>query len=128
MKGGLRTPKVVNAGLLGAAVILAVIIAAGSESELLFWLILLTAGALGVLAVTPIGGADMPVVISTLNAFTGLSRRRRRHRARQHRADRRRHARRRVGLDPDQADGRGDEPLDRERVLRGRRAPAAAPR
>ncbi len=73
MKGGLRTPKVVNAGLLGAAVILAVIIAAGSESELLFWLILLTAGALGVLAVTPIGGADMPVVISTLNAFTGLS-------------------------------------------------------
>ena len=31
------------------------------------------AGALGVLAVLPIGGADMPVVISTLNAFTGLS-------------------------------------------------------
>ena len=48
-------------------------IAAGSESELLFWLILVSAGALGVLAVLPIGGADMPVVISTLNAFTGLS-------------------------------------------------------
>ena len=48
-------------------------IAAGRDSELLFWLILLSAGALGVLAVTPIGGADMPVVISTLNAFTGLS-------------------------------------------------------
>ena len=48
-------------------------IAAGAESELLFWLILLFAGALGVLAVLPIGGADMPVVISTLNAFTGLS-------------------------------------------------------
>ena len=31
------------------------------------------AGLLGVLAVVPIGGADMPVVISTLNAFTGLS-------------------------------------------------------
>ncbi len=73
MKGGLKTPKAVNAGLLGAAVVLAVVIAAGSESELLFWLILLCAGALGVLAVTPIGGADMPVVISTLNAFTGLS-------------------------------------------------------
>ncbi len=73
MKGGLRTPKAVNAGLLAAAVALAVVIAAGSESELLFWLILLSAGALGVLAVTPIGGADMPVVISTLNAFTGLS-------------------------------------------------------
>jgi NAD(P) transhydrogenase subunit beta len=54
-------------------VILAVIIAAGSDSEALFWLILIAAGALGVLAVVPIGGADMPVVISTLNAFTGLS-------------------------------------------------------
>ena len=49
------------------------VIASGTESELLFWLILLFAGALGVLAVVPIGGADMPVVISTLNAFTGLS-------------------------------------------------------
>jgi NAD(P) transhydrogenase subunit beta len=49
------------------------VIGAGSESELLFWLMLLTAGVLGVLAVLPIGGADMPVVISTLNAFTGLS-------------------------------------------------------
>jgi H+-translocating NAD(P) transhydrogenase subunit beta len=49
------------------------VIAAGTESEALFWLILLSAGALGVLAVLPIGGADMPVVISTLNAFTGLS-------------------------------------------------------
>jgi H+-translocating NAD(P) transhydrogenase subunit beta len=54
-------------------VILAIVIAAGTESELLFWLILVSAGALGVLAVLPIGGADMPVVISTLNAFTGLS-------------------------------------------------------
>jgi NAD(P) transhydrogenase subunit beta len=39
---------------------------------------------LGVLFVLPIGGADMPVVISLLNAFTGLSPRRRRLRARQH--------------------------------------------
>ena len=114
------------------AVGLAVVIAAGVESELLFWLILLAAGALGVLAVLPIGGADMPVVISTLNAFTGLSRRRRGPGARQHRADRRRHARRRVRLDPHQADGRRDEPLDRQRVLRrprrgrrGRRRPAS---
>jgi NAD(P) transhydrogenase subunit beta len=73
MKRGVKVPKEVNFGLLGVAVILAVIIAAGSNSELLFWLILISAGALGVLAVMPIGGADMPVVISTLNAFTGLS-------------------------------------------------------
>jgi H+-translocating NAD(P) transhydrogenase subunit beta len=73
MKRSIRTPKAVNAGLLAIAVALAVVIAAGSDSELLFWLILLSAGALGVMAVVPIGGADMPVVISTLNAFTGLS-------------------------------------------------------
>ena len=40
---------------------------------MLFIVLLVAAGALGVLAVLPIGGADMPVVISTLNAFTGLS-------------------------------------------------------
>ncbi|MBE2314638.1 NAD(P)(+) transhydrogenase (Re/Si-specific) subunit beta [Solirubrobacter sp. CPCC 204708] len=73
MKGSIRTPPAVNAALLAIAVALAAVIAAGSDSELLFWLILLSAGALGVLAVVPIGGADMPVVISTLNAFTGLS-------------------------------------------------------
>src|SRR3712207_8878784 len=60
----------INALLALAAVGLAVVIAAGSDSELLFWLILLAAGALGVLAVLPIGGADMPVVILTFNAFT----------------------------------------------------------
>jgi H+-translocating NAD(P) transhydrogenase subunit beta len=73
LKRGLRIPKAVNAALALVAVGLAVVIAAGSDSELLFWLILVSAGALGVLAVMPIGGADMPVVISTLNAFTGLS-------------------------------------------------------
>ncbi|MDA0161117.1 NAD(P)(+) transhydrogenase (Re/Si-specific) subunit beta [Solirubrobacter ginsenosidimutans] len=73
MKGGLKTPKAVTAVLAAIPVALAIVIAAGSESELLFWLILLSAGALGIFAVVPIGGADMPVVISTLNAFTGLS-------------------------------------------------------
>jgi NAD(P) transhydrogenase subunit beta len=73
MRRGIATPKAVTGGLLAVAVTLAVIIAAGVDSELLFWLILLSAGLLGVLAVVPIGGADMPVVISTLNAFTGLS-------------------------------------------------------
>jgi NAD(P) transhydrogenase subunit beta len=73
MKGSLKTPKAVTGLLLAIPVGLAIVIAAGSESELLFWLILLSAGALGILAVVPIGGADMPVVISTLNAATGLS-------------------------------------------------------
>ncbi|HEY7076882.1 MAG TPA: NAD(P)(+) transhydrogenase (Re/Si-specific) subunit beta [Solirubrobacteraceae bacterium] len=73
LKRGLATPKVVNAGLLGIAVGLAVVLDSGVHSQLLFIGILVAAGALGVFAVMPIGGADMPVVISTLNAFTGLS-------------------------------------------------------
>jgi NAD(P) transhydrogenase subunit beta len=73
LKGGFRIPRELNAVLAAVAVVLAVVITAGAESELLFWLVLLAAGGLGVLAVLPIGGADMPVVISTLNAFTGLS-------------------------------------------------------
>ncbi|HVC85302.1 MAG TPA: NAD(P)(+) transhydrogenase (Re/Si-specific) subunit beta [Solirubrobacteraceae bacterium] len=60
--------------LLGAvAVALGVIIAAGSHSELIFILMLLAAALLGNAVVLPIGGADMPVVISLLNAATGLS-------------------------------------------------------
>lgn len=64
---------VINAALALGAIGLATAIAAGVHSELLFWLVLALTGLLGVLAVIPIGGADMPVVISTLNAFTGLS-------------------------------------------------------
>ncbi len=72
-KASPKIPPLVNAGLAAIAVGFAVAVAAGTESELVFVGILLAAGLLGVLAVFPIGGADMPVVISTLNAFTGLS-------------------------------------------------------
>ncbi|MDP9377244.1 MAG: NAD(P)(+) transhydrogenase (Re/Si-specific) subunit beta [Actinomycetota bacterium] len=65
--------KLLNAGLAVATLALAIAVIAGADNELLMWLILLTAGVLGILVVIPIGGADMPVVISTLNAFTGLS-------------------------------------------------------
>ena len=65
--------SLVNLVLAAIAVLAAVVVAAGTESEALVWLILLAAGLLGIFAVLPIGGADMPVVISTLNAFTGLS-------------------------------------------------------
>ena len=63
----------VNSLLGGIAIALGVIIIAGSHSELIFVLMLLTAALLGNAVVLPIGGADMPVVISMLNAATGLS-------------------------------------------------------
>jgi NAD(P) transhydrogenase subunit beta len=68
-----RWQSVLNAALLLTAVVLAVVIAAGTNSQALFILILVAAAVLGNAIVLPIGGADMPVVISLLNAFTGLS-------------------------------------------------------
>jgi NAD(P) transhydrogenase subunit beta len=66
--------QVINALLALIATVSAVVLAAGTHSEALFILgILVTAAILGNLVVLPIGGADMPVVISLLNAFTGLS-------------------------------------------------------
>jgi proton-translocating NAD(P)+ transhydrogenase subunit beta len=63
----------INIGLLLVCVVCAIVIASGTESEGLFLLILVAAAVLGNMFVLPIGGADMPVVISLLNAFTGLS-------------------------------------------------------
>jgi NAD(P) transhydrogenase subunit beta len=68
-----RLQTILNAVLLLAAVALAVIISAGTHSEALFITILVASAVLGNAIVLPIGGADMPVVISLLNAFTGLS-------------------------------------------------------
>jgi NAD(P) transhydrogenase subunit beta len=64
----------INAVLLLIAIVSAVVLAAGTHSQALFILgILVVSAVLGNLLVLPIGGADMPVVISLLNAFTGLS-------------------------------------------------------
>jgi NAD(P) transhydrogenase subunit beta len=61
-------------GLLFAAILAAgIAIAAGAEQQWLMWAILAGSLVFGVLFVLPIGGADMPVVISLLNAFTGLA-------------------------------------------------------
>ncbi len=65
--------QIVNLGLLAVAVGCAVAIAAGTESQALFIALLVAAAILGNMVVLPIGGADMPVVISMLNALTGLS-------------------------------------------------------
>jgi NAD(P) transhydrogenase subunit beta len=61
-----------NAALFAALLVFGVLAGATEDG---LWMVLLLAGALlfGVLLVLPIGGADMPVVISLLNAFTGLA-------------------------------------------------------
>jgi NAD(P) transhydrogenase subunit beta len=55
------------AGGLGVAAV------AGVDDQWVLWALVALALAFGVLFVLPIGGADMPVVISLLNAFTGLA-------------------------------------------------------
>jgi NAD(P) transhydrogenase subunit beta len=67
--------QVINALLLIGIVVACVSIGINNDdpSEEIFIAILLASALLGNLVVLPIGGADMPVVISLLNAFTGLS-------------------------------------------------------
>ncbi len=60
----------INAGL-GVLLVILVAVFVGSESHVLFWLITLIALAIGILIIIPIGGADMPVVISMLNSYSG---------------------------------------------------------
>ncbi|MBT8489168.1 MAG: NAD(P)(+) transhydrogenase (Re/Si-specific) subunit beta [Gemmatimonadetes bacterium] len=48
-------------------------VALSADPMVLFWIFLGTALLLGVLIVIPIGGADMPVVISLLNSYSGLA-------------------------------------------------------
>ncbi|WP_112335302.1 NAD(P)(+) transhydrogenase (Re/Si-specific) subunit beta [Rhizobium sp. BK312] len=61
---------VINAALL-VLIVFFVISLAANESHFAFWAVVLLSLALGVLLIVPIGGADMPVVVSMLNSYSG---------------------------------------------------------
>jgi len=76
MKKTIRLPMhmVINLGLFALTLVAGAIIGFGDDVSIqLVLLFFVMALAFGVLFTTPIGGADMPVVISLFNAFTGLA-------------------------------------------------------
>src|SRR5690606_32596966 len=68
-----RNQNVVNFTLLGIAVLSGIYLIVNPETWQLFPVVVVLSLVFGVLLILPIGGADMPTVISLLNSYAGLA-------------------------------------------------------
>jgi NAD(P) transhydrogenase subunit beta len=68
-----RGQNIVSLSVLGSAIVIAIVLTIHPEYVYLFPAMVGVALLFGILLVTPIGGADMPTVISLLNSYAGLS-------------------------------------------------------
>ena len=76
LRNPIRLPKynlINNLFLIALLAFAAYIVLSGDDSQLYLYILFFAALLYGILFVIPIGGADMPVVISLLNSFTGLA-------------------------------------------------------
>lgn len=65
--------QIVNAALAVLCLLVSLWLINAPDTSLPYWLLAVLACTLGVSLVTPIGGADMPVVIALLNSYSGLA-------------------------------------------------------
>jgi proton-translocating NAD(P)+ transhydrogenase subunit beta len=68
-----RNQNLVNLSLLGVAIACGVVLVLRPETTWLFPVFILLSLVFGVMLIVPIGGADMPTVISLLNSYAGMS-------------------------------------------------------
>ena len=68
-----RGQNIVSLSILGAALVLAVLLVVTPTQAYLFPAMVVISLIFGIMLVTPIGGADMPTVISLLNSYAGFS-------------------------------------------------------
>ena len=110
--------NIVNLGMLAVAIVIAVMLVRDPSKMFLFPLMIFIPLIFGVMMIIPIGGADMPTVISLLNSYAGLSAAAMGFVLGKQTAHHRWRLRRRIGLHPLRQHVQSDESFVHQRFVR----------